>query len=141
MATHFVGIPLIMVAIAALTAAVAVGPISGAVILAVAALLFYVHVSPGSALVMTPVVAIVLVAGDAIAALPTSVWLAWSIGLFVVGWIFQAIGHVFEGRKPAFFDDLRGLLDGPLFLMAEIGFALGLAPELKREIRAIAATI
>ncbi|MDK9697521.1 MAG: DUF962 domain-containing protein [Siculibacillus sp.] len=140
-ATHFVGIPMIMVAIAGLSAPVSFGPVSAAMILAAAALAFYLHVSPMAATVMLPVVAIVLAAGHALASLPSAGWPGWSLGLFVIGWIFQAIGHVFEGRKPAFFDDLRGLLDGPLFLMAEIGFALGLAPGLKREIDEIARSI
>ena len=63
-------------------------------------------------------------------------WLAIGVGAFVVGWVFQAIGHVFEGRKPAFFDDLRGLLVGPLFLVAEIAFAAGLAATLRGEVEA-----
>jgi len=46
----------------------------------------------------------------------------------------QFLGHYFEGRKPAFLDDLRGLLDGPLFLVAETAFALGLSPELREEV-------
>ena len=52
----------------------------------------------------------------------------------MIGWAIQFVGHVFEGRKPAFLDDLRGLLDGPLFLVAETAFALGLSPELREEV-------
>jgi hypothetical protein len=55
-------------------------------------------------------------------------------GLFFGGWALQFVGHYFEGRKPAFMDDLRGLLDGPLFLVAEAAFALGLSPELRAEV-------
>ncbi len=55
-------------------------------------------------------------------------------GLFVGGWALQLVGHAFEGKKPAFLDDLRGLLDGPLFLVAEVAFALGLSPELRAEV-------
>ena len=40
-----------------------------------------------------------------------------SIGVFVVSWIFQFIGHKIEGKKPSFFDDLRFLLIGPLFVL------------------------
>lgn len=57
----------------------------------------------------------------------TAAWLASGIGLFVVGWIIQFVGHYYEGRKPAFVDDLVGLLIGPLFLVAETAFAMGLA--------------
>lgn len=32
--------------------------------------------------------------------------------LFVVGWIFQFVGHYFEGKPPEFFKDPRFLLVG-----------------------------
>jgi uncharacterized membrane protein YGL010W len=67
--------------------------------------------------------------GTWLAAHSTSAWLGSALGLFVVGWVIQFIGHAFEGRKPAFVDDLVGLLIGPLFLVAEVAFALGLRPE------------
>jgi uncharacterized membrane protein YGL010W len=37
--------------------------------------------------------------------------------LFVISWIFQFIGHHIEGKKPSFFDDLRFLLIGPIWLI------------------------
>ena len=44
---------------------------------------------------------------------------------FVVGWVIQFVGHYYEGRKPAFVDDLVGLLVGPMFVVAEWMFMLG----------------
>jgi uncharacterized membrane protein YGL010W len=47
----------------------------------------------------------------------------WRIGAaaFVVGWIFQAVGHaVYEKNRPAFFRNLLHLLVGPLFLVNEL---------------------
>lgn len=41
-----------------------------------------------------------------------------SLGIFVVAWIGQFIGHKIEGKKPSFFDDLRFLLIGPLFVLS-----------------------
>lgn len=35
-----------------------------------------------------------------------------SLGLFVVGWIFQFIGHYFEGKPPEFLKDWRFLFVG-----------------------------
>ena len=32
--------------------------------------------------------------------------------LFVVGWVFQFVGHAFEGKSPEFFHDWRFLLVG-----------------------------
>ena len=47
----------------------------------------------------------------------------------------QFLGHHYEGRKPAFVDDLKSLLVGPLFVAAEAAFALGLARELEAQVR------
>ena len=35
-----------------------------------------------------------------------------TLGLFVVGWILQFIGHWFEGKPPEFFKDYRFLFVG-----------------------------
>ena len=51
--------------------------------------------------------------------------MAWSLGAFVVGWAIQFVGHYYEGKKPAFVDDMRGLLVGPMFITGEALFALG----------------
>jgi len=50
-------------------------------------------------------------------------WLA--IGVFVVAWIGQFIGHLFEGRRPSFLTDLSYLLIGPAWLMAKLLRGLG----------------
>ncbi len=48
--------------------------------------------------------------------IPTSFFVAgfWKIplGLFVIGWILQFIGHYFEGKPPEFFSDYRYLFVG-----------------------------
>ena len=59
---------------------------------------------------------------------------AWAIALFVVGWVFQFVGHWYEGRKPAFVDDFVGLLVGPMFVTAEAMFMLGWNKPLQDEI-------
>lgn len=40
--------------------------------------------------------------------------------LFVVGWIFQFIGHAFEGKPPEFFKDWRFLFVGLRWWVAKI---------------------
>ena len=62
----------------------------------------------------------------------------WMVGVavFVVGWALQFIGHHFEGRKPAFADDLVGLLVGPMFVVAEVMMLLGAFPDMRRTIEA-----
>jgi len=56
---------------------------------------------------------------------PTSMrWLA--VGVFVVAWIGQFIGHLFEGGRPSFFTDLAYLLVGPAWLMDKLLNRIGL---------------
>lgn len=49
--------------------------------------------------------------------LPASMVLPVALSVFVIAWIGQFIGHKIEGKKPSFFDDLRFLLIGPLFVL------------------------
>lgn len=51
----------------------------------------------------------------------------WAIPLFIVAWIGQFIGHHFEGKRPAFVNDLQFLLIGPLWILAHLYRGLGLA--------------
>lgn len=44
----------------------------------------------------------------------------FALGLFVVGWIFQFVGHAFEGKPPEFFRDWRFLLVGLRWWFAKI---------------------
>jgi uncharacterized membrane protein YGL010W len=44
----------------------------------------------------------------------------WGLGLFVLGWIFQFAGHVFEGKAPAFFSNPIYLLVGPYWWLRKI---------------------
>ena len=48
-----------------------------------------------------------------------------AIGVFVVAWIGQFIGHQYEGRRPSFLTDLSYLLIGPAWLMAKLLRKLG----------------
>jgi len=57
-----------------------------------------------------------------------------TIGFFMLGWIIQFIGHYYEGRKPAFVDDIVGLLVGPMFVVGEWLFALGWGHDMLAEI-------
>lgn len=52
-------------------------------------------------------------------------WLA--VGVFVVAWIAQFVGHskLYEGKKPSFFTDLRYLLIGPAWVLSKLYRKLG----------------
>ena len=134
-AVHCIGIPLITVAVAILLSRpmLTVGGmlLSPAVIVSVAAIVFYFRLDVRYGLAMSAVLVTSVGIGMWLAAGPTSLWLGVGFGLFVVGWIFQLVGHAWEGRKPAFVDDLVGLLVGPLFIVAEAGFALGLRTDVR----------
>jgi uncharacterized membrane protein YGL010W len=60
--------------------------------------------------------------------------LATALVVFFIGWVFQFIGHYYEKAKPAFFDDIKQLLIGPLFLVAEVCFAFGWFKQLESEV-------
>lgn len=59
-------------------------------------------------------------------ALPLPLW-ASSLLIFVVAWVGQFIGHIIEGKKPSFFEDLQFLMIGPLWLLGFIYRRLGIS--------------
>ncbi len=137
-ASHFVGIPLIVVAVAVLLSRPE-WPVGGlwvspAVILTLFSAWFYLRLELALGVLMTMLMGLSVWAGHVLAAQSTLVWLSSGVGLFVVGWVIQFVGHYWEGRKPAFVDDVSGLIVGPLFVVAEAAFLLGLRQELKQQI-------
>lgn len=139
--THAVGVPMIVLALDVLLGrptftvpllGVAATP---ALIVNVLAAVWYLQLDIKAGLMMTALLAVFYAVGVQIAAVSTTAWIGGGIGLFVVGWAFQFLGHHWEGRKPAFVDDLRGLLHGPLFMAVEGLWALGLAKGLKAEVQ------
>lgn len=134
--THYIGVPMIMQAVVILLARLQWGalggmPISLALLAAVAAAVYYWRLDGRYGLFMSVLLAAMLALATPVAAQPMGSWLAWGLGLFVLGWVIQFIGHYWEGRKPAFLDDVMGLLIGPLFVAAELGFTLGLRKEVQ----------
>jgi uncharacterized membrane protein YGL010W len=137
-ATHLVGIPMIVLAVVVLLSrpqwAVGAGVITPAMALSVLAGLFYLRLDRRFGAIMALLLAVCCWLGLAIVAQGLGAWLGWGLGLFVAGWAIQFLGHGFEGRKPAFVDDLKSLLVGPLFVVAEVAFLLGLRRELQAAI-------
>ena len=138
--THVIGIPMIVVAVVTLLSRPALDlgsvPLSPATIVAAIAIVYYLLLDLRIGLAMLVAIGLAVAGGQWFASLATAAWLAWGLGLFVVGWIFQFVGHYYEGRKPAFVDDIVGLLIGPLFVVAEIAFAMGLRTDVKNAIEA-----
>jgi uncharacterized membrane protein YGL010W len=136
--SHFVGIPLIVVAIATLLSRPAIEvagvALSPAVAVVLATVPFYLRLDVRLGLATLGGYAVALVVGAWCAAQPTGAWLGTGIAMFVIGWAIQFVGHAWEGRKPAFVDDVLQLVVGPLFVVAEAAFALGLRKPLEDEI-------
>lgn len=138
-ATHFVGIPLIVFAIGVLLARAQFGlgdsVVSAAWLLWAASTAWYL--SRGNlvlGLATSLVNALLMALAAPLAAGSMASWLAWGAGAFVLGWIIQFVGHYYEGKKPAFVDDLVGLLVGPMFVVGEALFALGWGRNMLAEI-------
>ena len=133
--THFIGIPLIVWSIGILLSKPAIGGVSLAWIVWALATAWYLTRGNLALGVATSVVNALLVGlGQPFAPLPVGLLLAWGVGVFVVGWVFQFVGHYYEGRKPAFVDDLVGLLVGPMFVVGEWLFSIGWGQTLQEEI-------
>ncbi|QOY94059.1 DUF962 domain-containing protein [Massilia sp. UMI-21] len=118
---HFVCIPLIVLSLLGILWAI--HPLV-AVAATLASLYYYARLSHGFAIGMGAMSAVML---GVLALMPDMTVLPVSIAVFVVAWIGQFIGHKIEGRKPSFFDDLRFLLIGPLFVLSFLYRRLNLA--------------
>jgi len=145
--THFVGIPLIIWAIFVAFATIRFqlpfqlplidsNEMSFASIFVLLVMIYYfmlnVALALGHLLFMLPV----LYMAEKMALQDHALWFA--AGVFVIGWVFQFIGHYYEKAKPAFVDDLNQLLIGPYFLMAEIFFMLGGLKKMEQQVTQIA---
>ena len=137
-ATHLIGIPMIVVAIMVLLSRpiwmVSDLALSPSIFIVVVLLLYYLRLHLGLGLIMSALLISGLFLSAWVASLDDSIWLVAGVGGFLLGWVIQFIGHFFEGRKPAFFDDVMGLAIGPLFVVTEVLFKFGLFPELAHDI-------
>lgn len=109
---HAIGIPLIVLGVLGLLGAVRLGPIDLAIPVALLVLIYYATVSPRGALLSLVLFAVLYA---------IAMHVAWpvSLGAFVVGWIFQLVGHRMEGNKPKFLENLTYLAIGPLYFFEE----------------------
>jgi uncharacterized membrane protein YGL010W len=117
-ACHYVGIPLIVLSLYAMLSAVPLFTVGAftvtlAMLLLAGATVYYLTLDPVLAVLMLAISAASIALGRYIS-------VPWALALFVVGWIFQFIGHyVYEKRAPAFYRNLAHLLVGPLWILAK----------------------
>jgi uncharacterized membrane protein YGL010W len=110
---HEIGIPLIIMSLFALLSLVRLGPIDVGLVVGALVLIYYFALDARTAIVATVLFAALFLAARWI-------WWPYAIGAFIVGWVFQFVGHRFEGRNPAFFKNLLHLLVGPLWLCSHV---------------------
>ena len=129
-ATHFVGVPVIVLSLMIPLAWLRYEGITAAMVITAALLAYYLILDVGLGLAMCVVMGALLWVGQMIADQGALAGWIWFGALFVGGWILQLVGHVFEGRKPALADNLFQIFVAPIFLCAELFFALGYKPKL-----------
>jgi uncharacterized membrane protein YGL010W len=117
-AFHRIGIPLIMLTLIGLLVRVSftIGGtrLDAAMILIAVSTIYYLAIEWRLAIAMLAVSIGFYFLG---AAMP--LWL--NAALFILGWIFQFIGHsVYEHRQPAFFRNFLHLLVGPLWILNDL---------------------
>ena len=90
-----------------------------ALFLLAGALAWYLWLSPRLAAGMAIAAALAMLLVAALSRLPGPLWLSSGV-LFLLAWAGQFAGHAAEDRRPSFLRDLRFLLIGPLWLLAEL---------------------
>jgi uncharacterized membrane protein YGL010W len=134
-ATHFVGIPAIvfslLVPLALWRFNLFGWDASAAWVVAALAVAGWVALDVTIGVAMAIAMALMLVVAEWVAGFgAATAWIVFAI-FFVGGWILQFVGHAWEGRRPAFADNLFQAFIGPMFIMAEVLMALGLKRDLK----------
>src|SRR5258706_1833314 len=133
-ATHFVGVPIIVLSLfiplSWLRFELGGVTLTAAMIFAGVVLIYYFTLDIVLGLGMLVFNAALIWLAQLIAAQGAlEGWLGFGI-LFIGGWVLQLVGHVFEGRKPALAHNLFQIFVAPIFLCAELFFALGYKPKL-----------
>jgi uncharacterized membrane protein YGL010W len=140
-ATHFVGVPMIVFAIilALATISLPLGTIvlTAATVTSIALVAYYLVLDRALGLAMAIVMFLMCAgASEVTARFSAGGVLGIALVVFAAGWAIQFLGHKYEGMKPAFFDDAKQLLIGPLFVCAEAFFMLGAKAQLRGYIEA-----
>ena len=138
-ATHFVGVPLIafslMIPLGWLRADFGGFALSAALVVTAVLLAYYLVLDIPLGLAMCAVFALMLWGAEPLSQASLGISAAWFLVLFVGGWALQLWGHVYEGRKPALVDNLFQVFVAPIFLAAEVFFALGYKPRLHKAVQ------
>ncbi len=137
-ATHFVGVPMIVFAVILALVPWTINGVNVALIAVALGAIYYLFLDLvlGTAMLASLFIGYLLSIYLHARLGSSGVTVASAAVIFVVGWVIQFLGHKFEGVKPAFTDDVIGLVIGPLFVMTELFFILGMKSGLKRYVEA-----
>jgi uncharacterized membrane protein YGL010W len=134
--THYVGVPILFVAVMLPLQSwhVPLGSLSVplAVLLLLPAAAWWIILDAGVGITVLLLTIPLLAIADLIDRNVGPIWM-WLIAaaLFAIGWFFQLLGHtVFERRRPAFVDDLHQTMIGPMFVAAKLLRLFGLREDL-----------
>lgn len=136
--THYFGVPAIIYSVL-VPMALSVHWIFGLpvgldrIVVAVAAV-GYIWLDIGLGLALTAVLALLASTAEATLRMGNPLALGTAAVLFVLGWTLQLLGHRLEGNRPALLTNLAQILVAPLYLIAELEFALGWRPSLREHV-------
>jgi uncharacterized membrane protein YGL010W len=132
-ATHFVGVPMIVFGVGVFLSGLSISFVSfnnftltaAWTVFALVSLWYLTRGALGLGLATSVGVGVLILLAHRVGHGSVINWLAWGVGFFVVGWFIQFVGHYYEGRKPAFADDVVGLAVGPMFVVLEMLAPMG----------------
>ncbi|MBG77413.1 MAG: hypothetical protein CL570_00060 [Alphaproteobacteria bacterium] len=139
--THMAGIPLLFLSAFMLLGFIHIVipnvlDIRIAEIVAIALLVYYFRLEWRLAFVVTPIFIVLLYISSLFTYAGPSAFSLWAtLIFFLLGCVLQLIGHILEGKRPAFTHNLWHSLISPLFLTAEVFFMMGWMPKLERSIQ------
>lgn len=139
--THLFGVPLVVVGLFIpmgwFRFAHADIPLTGATLFFLTVVIYYWRLDRTVTLLQMPMTILLLWFADWASTLPFKESLQVFGATFFGGWIIQFAGHVFEGKRPALFDNIMQIFNAPLFLTLEFMFLLGHRKDLLAECEAL----
>ena len=126
---HWICVPLIMITLLCLLSLIEFKDynINLSVFLIVLAIIFYIRLSISITLGMSLLSALCIQLFNYLEKNYNSFeLLILYIIIFVLAWIGQFIGHILEGKKPSFFEDIQFLFIGPAWLLSFVYKKIGI---------------
>ena len=134
--THAVGIPTVVLSLLVVLGWFRFNAdprLSAATVVYLGLGLYYLRLDVLFALIYLLLALPLLWGAERIAQMPFHTSCTWFVTLFVVGWAFQLLGHVFEKRRPALVDNITQVFTAPLFIVAELVFLCGMRRDLRQK--------